>query len=98
MAFYDLGKPSILVVVDDDLNTIALMSDIVSGLGAVAVVTTPNGAMAETMLAYSQQAPMGPVFVDYQMGLGHGSRTACELIDAPQLAQKHAGTAKESCR
>ena len=62
------------------------------------MVTTPNGAMAETMLAYSQQAPMGPVFVDYQMGLGHGSRAACELIDAPQLAQKHAGTAKESCR
>ena len=72
MGFYDLGKLSIMVV-DDDPNTIALMSDVLSALGAGAVIAAPNGRVAQTMLADSEQAPVDLVFTDYEMAPGDGA-------------------------
>jgi len=72
MGFYDLGKLSIMVV-DDDPNTIALMSDVLSALGAGAVLAAPNGRVAQTMLADAERAPVDLVFTDYEMAPGDGA-------------------------
>ena len=88
MGFYDLGKLSIMVV-DDDPNTIALMSDVLSALGTGAVVAAPNGNVAQAMLADPRQAAVDLVFTDYEMGPGDGADLLHWIRHDPQSPDRY---------